>query len=109
MKFTFPCLPGLIAIMISVTLSGCAAISSEQKVRVSLVDAGLSHRTAKCMASRMVDRLSVSQLRRLQSLASLKNADIGAMSVDRLLNKVRAIEDPEVFIVTSRAALACSF
>lgn len=93
---------------ISLILSGCATISPEQKVRANLVDAGLSPRMASCMAERMVDRLSLMQLRRLQSFASLGKADMGEMSVDRFLYKLRAIEDPEIFVATSRAALACA-
>jgi hypothetical protein len=33
---------------------------------------------------------------------------MGALSVDRFLHKLRAIEDPEIFIVTSKAAIACT-
>lgn len=60
------------------------------------------------MAERIVDRLSLVQLRRLQSFASLGGADMGTMSVDRFVHKLRAIEDPEIFVATSRAALACA-
>lgn len=63
---------------------------------------------AGCMAERMVDRLSLVQLRRLQSLASLRNSHMGGMTVDRFLYKVRALEDPEIFMVTSKAALVCA-
>ncbi|SCW69105.1 hypothetical protein SAMN02927924_02174 [Sphingobium faniae] len=72
------------------------------------MDAGLSPRMAGCMAGRMVDRLSMSQLRKLQSLASLRNVDMREVTLDRFLHKVRALEDPEIFIVTSKAALSCS-
>ena len=63
---------------------------------------------AGCMAERMVDRLSLVQLRRLQSLASLRNSHMGGMTVDRFLYKVRALEDTEIFMVTSKAALLCA-
>lgn len=61
-----------------------------------------------CMAERMVDRLSIMQLRRLQSLASLRKSHMGDMTVDRFLYKVRALDDPEIFAVTSKAALICA-
>lgn len=89
-------------------LANCAGISPESRVRTGLIDAGISPRTADCMAGRMVDRLSIPQLRRLQSIASLRKADIGALSVDRFLYRVRALEDPEIFMVTSKAALVCA-
>lgn len=59
------------------------------------------------MAADMSDRLSIGQLKRLQSLASLRNSHMGEMSVDRLLYKVRALDDPEIFVVTSKAAVRC--
>jgi hypothetical protein len=63
---------------------------------------------AGCMAERMVDRLSITQLRRLQALSKLPEKDIGAMTVDQLLYQVRALKDPEIFLVTSRAGLGCA-
>jgi hypothetical protein len=60
------------------------------------------------MAERMVDRLSITQLRRLQALSKLPEKDIGAMTVDQLLHQVRALKDPEIFLVTSRAGLGCA-
>jgi len=92
----------------SLLLSSCATVSPESRVRASLIEAGLSPRMAGCMAERMVDRLSLVQLRRLQSLASLRNSHMGGMTVDRFLYKVRALEDPEIFMVTSKAALVCA-
>ena len=60
------------------------------------------------MAERMVDRLSLMQLRRVQSLASLRNSHMGDLTFDRFLYKLRALEDPEIFAVTSKAAVACA-
>jgi hypothetical protein len=89
-------------------ISSCATVSPESRVRAGLIEAGLSPRMAGCMAERMVDRLSLVQLRRLQSLASLRNSHMGGMTVDRFLYKVRALEDPEIFMVTSKAAIFCA-
>lgn len=88
--------------------AACATISPEARVRSALVEAGLSPRIAACMAERMVDRLSIPQLRRLQALSKLPEKDIGAMSVDQFLHQVRALKDPEIFLVTSRAGLSCA-
>jgi hypothetical protein len=92
----------------SLLLSACATVSPESRVRAGLMDAGLSPRMAACMAERMVDRLSLMQLRRLQSLASLRKSHMEDMTVDSFLYKVRALEDPEIFSVTSKAALICA-
>ena len=92
----------------SLFLASCATVSPESRVRAGLIDAGLSPPMAGCMAERMADRLSIAQLRRLQSLASLRKSHMGDMTVDRLLYKVRALEEPEIFAVTSKAALICA-
>ena len=98
----------LMALPAALVLSSCATVSPESRVRAGLIDAGLSPRMAGCMAERMVDRLSLVQLRRLQSLASLRKSHMADMTVDRFLYKVRAVEDPEIFTVTSKAAIVCA-
>lgn len=89
-------------------LSACATITPEARVRAGLVDAGLSERMAGCMAGRMVDRLSITQLRRLQSLSGVSKVDYRDVTVSEFLHKIRALKDPEILSVTSRAALACA-
>ena len=89
-------------------LEDSTTVSPESRLRTGLIDAGVSPRMAGCMAERMVDRLSLAQLRRLQSLASLRKSHMGDMTVDRFLFKVRALEDPEIFAVTSKAAIVCA-
>lgn len=88
--------------------ASCASLSPESKLRAGLIEAGLSPRMAGCMAVDMADRLSVMQLRRLQSLASLRKSHMGDMTLDRFLYKVRALEDPEIFLVSSKAAIRCA-
>lgn len=97
---------GLLAAMFA--LGACATLSPEARVRTSLIEAGLSPRMAQCMATNMVDDLSLLQLRRVESLSSLRGQDVGAMPIDRFLYRLRAVEDPEIFLTTSRAALTCT-
>lgn len=89
-------------------MTSCATVSPEARVRAGLVDAGLPPSTAACMAETMVDRLSLVQLRRIQSLASLRKSHMGDLSIDRFLYKLRALEDPEILAVTSKAAIGCT-
>ncbi|HEX7876494.1 MAG TPA: hypothetical protein VF489_07895 [Sphingobium sp.] len=98
-----------VALPAALLLSSCATVSPESRVRAGLIEAGVSPRMAACMAERMVDRLSLIQLRRIQSLASLRKSRIEDMTIDRFLYKVRALEDPEIFTVTSKAAIVCAF
>lgn len=88
--------------------AACATVSPEARVRKALVEAGLSPPVAGCMAERMADKLSITQLRRLQALSRLPEKDIGAMPVDQLMHQIRALRDREIILVTSRAALGCA-
>src|SRR3546814_4143151 len=63
---------------------------------------------AACMAGRMVDRLSLLQLRRLSSLDGLKGRRIADLTPDQFLNKVRALGDPEILRVATSPAVVCA-
>ena len=87
-------------------LAACA--TPETRLTGGLQDAGLSPRLSECMADRMVDRLSLWQLRKLSALKGVKNADYGTLSVAEFLHKVRALRDEEILLVTTRAAGGCA-
>ena len=78
------------------------------RLRTGLMDAGLSRNQSACMAERMVDKLSLTQFRRIAALGNLRDDRIGEMSVDRFLRNIRALRDPEILTVTTRAALGCA-
>jgi hypothetical protein len=90
----------------SVALYACATPTTQ--LREGLMNAGLSRNQSACMADRMVDRLSLTQLRRLSSLGNFRDEKIREMSVDRFFHNVRSLQDPEILAVTSRAALGCA-
>ena len=87
-------------------LSACA--TPETRLRNGLQNAGLSKAMSTCMAGRMVDRLSLVQLRRLSALGSLKEKRLGDLSFDQFLHKVRALTDPEILTVTTSSAALCA-
>lgn len=89
-------------------LSACATVSPEARVRSKLIEAGLRPPVAACMAERMVDRLSLVQLKRLQSLSGLATHDPRGMSVDEFAHRLRALNDPEIVSVVLRAGIGCS-
>src|SRR5690606_17117218 len=96
-----------LAILIPIlALAACA--TPETRLRTGLMDAGLSPRMSECMADRMVNELSIVQLRRLQSLGSLKSEKVRNLSVAEFLHKVRALRDAEILAETSKAAAACA-
>ena len=83
-------------------IAGCAV--PEARLRAGLENAGLSRPMAACMAERMVDRLSLIQLRRIGDLPYARNE----RSVQGFLRRVRALRDPEILAVTTAAAARCA-
>jgi hypothetical protein len=82
-------------------LTACAM--PEARLRAGLVNAGLPAPLAACMAERMVDRLTLMQLRRMSDLPQAR----GAVSVAEFLHRVRALGDAQVLSVTARSAALC--
>jgi hypothetical protein len=82
-------------------LGACAM--PEARLRAGLVDAGLSRPMAACMAERMVDNLSLMQLRRIGDLPRARQSE----SVAEVLHRLRALRDPEIVTVGAAAAAAC--
>ena len=89
-----------------VTLSACT--TPETRVRDGLLNAGLSRPMASCMAARMVDRLSLLQLRRIGRLGDLRDEDPRQMTVDQFLHRAHALGDPEIWAVMSSSAAICA-
>ncbi len=90
----------------SLALAGCA--TPETRLRTGLNNAGLSKAMSACMAERMVDRLSLLQLRRLSALGSLKDKRVTDLSLDQFFHKVRALKDPEILTVSTSSAALCA-
>lgn len=87
-------------------LAGCA--TPEARLRTGLNNAGLSKAMSACMAERMVDRLSLLQLRRLSALGSLKDQRVTDLTLDQFFHKVRALKDPEILTVSTSSAALCA-
>jgi hypothetical protein len=96
-----------LAAMPVMLLAGCA--SPETRLRNGLVSAGLPNGVAACMADRMIDRLSLLQLRRLAALGSLKDKPLRELSPEQFMRKVRALKDAEILAVTTSSAVVCAF
>lgn len=83
-------------------LTSCAV--PEAKLRTGLQSAGLSPRLSACMAQRMVDRLSLLQLRRIAGLPKAGDS----VSVNQFLYRLRSLGDPEIVGVASSSAALCA-
>lgn len=92
--------------------AGCAALAGcatpETRLRNGLYNAGLSKPMSACMAQRMVDRLSLEQLRKLTALESMRGKNIGDLSIDQFLHRVRALKDGEILGVATSSAAICA-
>jgi hypothetical protein len=60
------------------------------------------------MAERMVDRLSLLQLRRIGRLGDLREGDVRELSIEQFLHRARALNDPEVWSVMSSSGAICA-
>ncbi len=89
-------------------LAGCVEAIAESRVERALVRAGLSEPTATCMAERMVDRLTIDQLRKLEALRGKDGEPIRPRTVSQFVERVRRVGDAEVLAVTTSSAALCA-
>lgn len=83
-----------------------ACMGAEEKVRRGLLNAGLSQGMARCMAKPMSQELSLNQLMKLNALANARGMDRDT-SLTEFMRRTRALQDPEIMRVTTRAAADC--
>ena len=98
----------VLTLSLTLALASCAAIDPRVQVRDRLIDAGLTPPMADCMAEKLVRRLDRDQLKELAHAASLPHEDVGRMSIDQLIDRLRAIQDPRVVEVVTRAGIGCA-
>ena len=90
------------------SLAGCAQTIAESRVKRALTNAGVGERGAACMAGRMVDRLNISQLRKLEALSGIDRNTIGSLTVGDFVRRVERVGDPEVLAVVSTSGVVCA-
>ena len=96
----------LATVVALVALAGCA--TPQTRLERGLRNAGLSKNQSSCMAERMAEKLSLIQLRRISALGNFEEEKLRDMSVSRFMRNIRALKDPEILTVTSRAAIGCA-
>ena len=89
-------------------LTGCVSVIAESRVESALLKAGLSERNAACMAERMVDRLTIAQLRKLEKLRGKNGEPMKPRTLRQFVERVRAVGDSEVLAVTASSAALCA-
>ena len=77
-------------------LGGCVQTIAEDRVRSALVEAGVAQPDASCMAGRMVDRLTIAQLRKLEALKARDGEQARPATLNQYVERVRRVGDAEV-------------
>ena len=88
-------------------LAGCVQAIAESRVRSALSEAGLNDRVSDCMAGRMVDRLTIEQLKKLERLKT-RAAERDPVTIRDYLSRVARVGDAEGIGVTSSSAALCA-
>ena len=101
-------LPLLAALALAPALAGCVQTIAEDRVRSALVEAGVSEADSTCMAGRMVDRLTIAQLRKLEALKSRDGEPARPATLSEYVERVRRVGDAEVVAVTASSAGLCA-
>ena len=91
-----------LTMVVLLACAGCVETIAESRVRSALVEAGLSSSDANCMARRMVDRLTIAQLRKLEALEGDRQ------TLDEYVEAVRQVGDAETLAVTASSAVLCT-
>ncbi|MBZ6379775.1 hypothetical protein B5C34_14765 [Pacificimonas flava] len=99
-------LPKLLLVGAVAALGACAN-TQEAKIARGLTDLGLPGGLSDCMAERMVDNLSGSQLRRVADFSEALDDDFDDITVGDVADRFGGIGDSEIVAVMGRAAAGC--
>lgn len=75
---------------------------AEYRVRTAFAEAGMNEKAAACMGKRLVKRLSLIQLRKLEAFQEEKH------TLGGLIRAVRKVGDGKVISVTTSSVALCS-
>jgi len=99
-----------LAALSAVLFVAACAQPFEGRVASRLAEAGLSRPMADCMAKRWVSRLNVGQLQKISSLSEdlKRERSQRRLTIGRFIERVREVNDPEVFEVVSSSTALCA-
>lgn len=100
--------PRFAALLVTITALAACAQSFEGRIARQLDEAGLPRPMADCMAGIWVERLNVIQLRKISRLSADLKAEGRNLTVGRFVQRVRAVDDNEIFEVVSLSAARCA-
>ena len=99
--------PLVVTASAALALTACSSLA-KPSVRSALTEAGVRAPVADCMAQRMTDRLSISQLQTLRHLKGAPGEKASDLSALEIVERVNRVGDPEVVAVTASAGAACA-
>ncbi len=81
---------------------------TEDRVEAALVENGVPESMAECMAPRMVEKLSLNQLRKLERMAAQDGETAVPLSSVDALARLRRVDDPEAVRTLASAGAGCA-
>lgn len=102
-------MPRIFLVLAPLAALGACSQPFEGRIARQLDEAGLPRPMAECMAERWVERLSPLQLREISRLSSDLKAEGRDLTVARLVERVAAVDDREIYEVVSVSAARCAF
>jgi hypothetical protein len=92
---------------LALALAGCGAVY-ENRIESALVGAGLRAPVAECIAARMVDQLTKSEIHEIARLKDRVDKDLPKMSLVEFMRRHHGALDPKVYGILTRAGVVCS-
>lgn len=80
---------------------------TEDRVRAALMDNGVPEPMAVCMAEKMTDRLTISQLRKLEQLAPQAGENSIPASFAEASARLQRVDDPEAIRILTETGTTC--
>ena len=77
------------------------------RVEQALIDNGMPEPMADCMGERLVDRLDIAQLRKLERLAPEQGEAGIPRSISEALDRLYRVDDPEAVEALATSAAGC--
>lgn len=96
------------AILLLACLALAACATPSQRIATKLTELGVPQPQARCMGDRLQDRLSVSQLRRLQEISRIDSDRLGRMRISEIADQLTDARDPALVAEVIRAGVGCS-
>jgi hypothetical protein len=97
-------------LLLPLALAAACAQPFEGRVAGRLAEAGLPRPMADCMAKRWVERLDLVQLQKISAVADdlSRERSQNRLTIGRFVDRIRAVDDPEIVEVVTTSSLACA-